>query len=152
MPNYGVIDLGSNSVRLVVYEVKDDRRAVYTNKDFRSLLNDKVMAGLAAYAVSYTHLPGEAFELLVVHGGAAGNVLHLEHVARRRLARRHDLLGVVAEEHERPPVGRAHVAVLLRHLVVRVALRFFRVVDHLEAQPRKVALVKRCLLYTSRCV
>lgn len=49
MPNYGVIDLGSNSVRLVVYEVKDDRRAVYTNKDFRSLLNDKVMAGLAAY-------------------------------------------------------------------------------------------------------
>ena len=49
MPNYGVIDLGSNSVRLVVYEVKDDRRPVYTNKDFRSLLNDKVMAGLAAY-------------------------------------------------------------------------------------------------------
>ena len=52
MPNYGVIDLGSNSVRLVVYEVKDDRRPVYTNKDFRSLLNDKVMAGLAAYVCS----------------------------------------------------------------------------------------------------
>ena len=48
MPNYGVIDLGSNSVRLVVYEVKDDRRAVYTNKDFRSLLNDKVMADVEA--------------------------------------------------------------------------------------------------------
>ena len=49
MPNYGVIDLGSNSVRLVVYEVKNDRQASYTNKDFRSLMNDKVMAGLSAY-------------------------------------------------------------------------------------------------------
>ncbi len=49
MPNYGVIDLGSNSVRLVIYEVKNDRQATYTNKDFRSLINDKVMAGLSAY-------------------------------------------------------------------------------------------------------
>lgn len=51
MPNYGVIDLGSNTIRLVVYEVKDDRRDVYTNKDFKSLINDKVMAGLSAYVV-----------------------------------------------------------------------------------------------------
>ena len=49
MPNYGVIDLGSNSIRLVIYEVKDDRKRIYTNHDFRSLLNDKVMAGLSAY-------------------------------------------------------------------------------------------------------
>lgn len=49
MPNYGVVDLGSNSIRLVVYEVKDDRLAAYTNRDFKSLANDKVMAGLAAY-------------------------------------------------------------------------------------------------------
>lgn len=51
MPNYGVIDLGSNSIRLVVYEVKDDTLEAYTNKDFRSLINDKVMAGLSAYVV-----------------------------------------------------------------------------------------------------
>ena len=49
MPNYGVIDLGSNSIRLVVYEVKDERRAECTSKDFKSLMNDKVMAGLASY-------------------------------------------------------------------------------------------------------
>ena len=49
MPNYGVIDLGSNTIRLVVYEVKDDRRACYTGKDFKSLINDKVMAGLSAF-------------------------------------------------------------------------------------------------------
>ena len=49
MPNYAVIDLGSNSIRLVVYEVKDDCRESYTSKDFKSLINDKVMAGLAAY-------------------------------------------------------------------------------------------------------
>ncbi|MEE0844627.1 MAG: exopolyphosphatase [Eggerthellaceae bacterium] len=49
MPNYAVIDLGSNSVRLVVYEVRNDKKRTYTPKDFRSLINDKVMAGLAAY-------------------------------------------------------------------------------------------------------
>ncbi|WP_080799072.1 Ppx/GppA phosphatase family protein [Arabiibacter massiliensis] len=49
MPTYGVIDLGSNSIRLVVYEVRDDRLAAYTSRDFKSLINDKVMAGLSAY-------------------------------------------------------------------------------------------------------
>lgn len=51
MPNYGVIDLGSNSIRLVIYEVKDDHKRLYTSKDFKSLINDKVMAGLSAYVV-----------------------------------------------------------------------------------------------------
>lgn len=51
MPTYGVIDLGSNSIRLVVYEVKDDCLPAYTSKDFKSLINDKVMAGLSAYVV-----------------------------------------------------------------------------------------------------
>ena len=49
MPTYGVIDLGSNSIRLVIYEVKDDRRSTYSSKDFKSIINDKVMAGLSAY-------------------------------------------------------------------------------------------------------
>lgn len=49
MPNYGVIDLGSNTIRLCVYEVKDDSRRSYTRKDFRTLLNNKVMAGLSAH-------------------------------------------------------------------------------------------------------
>lgn len=51
MPNYGVIDLGSNSIRLVVYEVKDDGQVLCTSKNFKSLINDKVMAGLSAYVV-----------------------------------------------------------------------------------------------------
>lgn len=51
MPNYAVIDLGSNSIRLVVYDVKDAHKRTYTNKDFKSLINDKVMAGLSAYVV-----------------------------------------------------------------------------------------------------
>lgn len=49
MPNYAVVDLGSNSIRLVVYDVKDSHKRTYTNKDFKSLINDKVMAGLSAY-------------------------------------------------------------------------------------------------------
>lgn len=49
MPNYGVIDLGSNSVRLCVYEVKNDSKRSYAKKDFRTLLNNKVMAGLSAH-------------------------------------------------------------------------------------------------------
>ena len=49
MPNYGVIDLGSNTIRLCVYEVKDDSKRAYARKDFRTLLNNKVMAGLSAH-------------------------------------------------------------------------------------------------------
>jgi exopolyphosphatase/guanosine-5'-triphosphate,3'-diphosphate pyrophosphatase len=52
MPNYGVIDLGSNSVRLCVYEVKNDTKDSYTKKDFRTLLNNKAMAGLSAHIES----------------------------------------------------------------------------------------------------
>lgn len=49
MSLYAVIDLGSNSIRLVVYRVPDDRKAAFTKKDFSSLINDKVMAGLSAF-------------------------------------------------------------------------------------------------------
>ncbi|MEG1397290.1 MAG: exopolyphosphatase [Raoultibacter sp.] len=50
MPNYGIIDLGSNTVRACIYEIKDDTKKVYRRKkDFRSLINHKVMAGLAAH-------------------------------------------------------------------------------------------------------
>ena len=49
MLNYGVIDLGSNSIRLVVYEVKGNGPGDCAPKSFESLINDKVMAGLAAY-------------------------------------------------------------------------------------------------------
>ena len=87
--------------------------------------------------------PGEALELLVVHRGAARDVLHLERVAGRVRPRRHDLLRVVAEEHERLAVGRALVAVLLRHLVVGVALSRVRIVDDLETEPGEVALLHR---------
>lgn len=46
MARLGVIDLGSNSVRLVVYETKRSDAA----KPFRTLVDEKKMAGLAAYA------------------------------------------------------------------------------------------------------
>ena len=51
MPNYAVVDLGSNTIRLVVYEVKHANERTFTNKYFKSLINDKVMAGLSAYVV-----------------------------------------------------------------------------------------------------
>ena len=57
MPNYGVIDLGSNSIRLVVYEVKDDGRRTYGSGDFKSLISDKVMAGLSAFVEGGTFTP-----------------------------------------------------------------------------------------------
>ncbi len=49
MTNYGVIDLGSNSIRLVVYEVKEGARKPFSKKDFRSIINEKKIAGLSAY-------------------------------------------------------------------------------------------------------
>lgn len=49
MANYAVIDVGSNSIRLVVYSVPNDNQKAYRRSDFSSLANDKVMAGLAAY-------------------------------------------------------------------------------------------------------
>lgn len=47
MARLGVIDLGSNSVRLVIYETKRADAA----KPFRALVDEKKMAGLAAYTV-----------------------------------------------------------------------------------------------------
>ena len=56
MPKYAVIDLGSNSVRLVVYEVEKPaldrcRRGArpVPKRDFRAVLDEKKMAGLSAY-------------------------------------------------------------------------------------------------------
>ena len=52
MPTYGVIDLGSNSIRLVIYDIKDDNKPTYIAGDFKSIINDKVIAGLSAYVVN----------------------------------------------------------------------------------------------------
>lgn len=53
MPTYGVVDMGSNTVRLVVYDVEragaGERRV-----RFHSIINDKVMAGLASYVENGT--------------------------------------------------------------------------------------------------
>lgn len=51
MSTYGVIDLGSNSIRLVVFELRsnwDGSRPV-TGKNFKDVFSSKVMAGLASY-------------------------------------------------------------------------------------------------------
>lgn len=49
MPNCAVIDLGSNTIRLVVYEVRSPKEVRAGSRPFKSLVNDKVMAGLAAF-------------------------------------------------------------------------------------------------------
>lgn len=50
MPNYGLIDLGSNTVRMCIYEVRNAKQTEYRKKkDFRTIINHKIMAGLAAH-------------------------------------------------------------------------------------------------------
>ncbi len=49
MPYFGVIDLGSNSVRLVIYSVNEQSCEPYTKKDFRYIIDEKEVAGLSAY-------------------------------------------------------------------------------------------------------
>lgn len=76
MPNYGVIDLGSNSIRLVIYEVKENARAPYSKKDFRSLINEKKIAGLSAYVVDGAFTQAgidKAVEVLSEHLRRAAN-------------------------------------------------------------------------------
>lgn len=51
MPNYGVIDLGSNTIRLCVYQVSDGACPPFSRKDFRTLINNKIMAGLSSHVV-----------------------------------------------------------------------------------------------------
>lgn len=51
MARFGVIDLGSNSVRLVVYEVDAPKGGRLSKKDFSTLLDMKKMAGLSSYVV-----------------------------------------------------------------------------------------------------
>lgn len=50
MPNYGIIDLGSNTVRMCIYDVRNSKQTEFRKKkDFRTLINHKIMAGLAAH-------------------------------------------------------------------------------------------------------
>ncbi len=49
MANYAIVDVGSNTVRLVVYQISDDTKSQYVRADFSTIVNDKIMAGLAAY-------------------------------------------------------------------------------------------------------
>jgi exopolyphosphatase / guanosine-5'-triphosphate,3'-diphosphate pyrophosphatase len=49
MGKYGVIDLGSNTIRLIVYEVKNDKLEEYSSKCYKRIVNEKEMAGLAAF-------------------------------------------------------------------------------------------------------
>lgn len=52
MPNYGIIDLGSNTIRLCVYRTLGEGKKIHRDdRGFRSLLNNKVVAGLSAYVV-----------------------------------------------------------------------------------------------------
>lgn len=49
MSRYGIIDLGSNTIRLCIYEVHCAAHEPLQKKDIDTLLNYKVMAGLASH-------------------------------------------------------------------------------------------------------
>lgn len=49
MAHYGIIDFGSNTIRLCIYSVECTPRKPLQKKDIDILLNYKVMAGLAAH-------------------------------------------------------------------------------------------------------
>lgn len=49
MARYGIIDLGSNTIRLCIYGVDRTRRRPLQKKDVATLLNYKSMAGLASH-------------------------------------------------------------------------------------------------------
>ncbi len=57
MARYSVIDLGSNTIRLVAYDVSDDKRLIEKFHDtdrsklFKDVVNEKKTAGLATYVV-----------------------------------------------------------------------------------------------------
>lgn len=49
MTRYGIIDLGSNTIRLCVYEVDETQQRPLQRKDVQTLMNYKIMAGLASH-------------------------------------------------------------------------------------------------------
>ncbi len=49
MTRYGIIDLGSNTIRLCIYEVDMSVQRPLQKSDIKTLLNFKVMAGLASH-------------------------------------------------------------------------------------------------------
>lgn len=49
MPRIGIIDLGSNTIRLVVFDVEKDFGKKLKSSGFREILNEKEVAGLSAY-------------------------------------------------------------------------------------------------------
>ncbi len=49
MPRFGVIDLGSNSIRLVIYKIYDRRERRESKRRFRAIVDEKKIAGLSAY-------------------------------------------------------------------------------------------------------
>ncbi|WP_165056795.1 MULTISPECIES: exopolyphosphatase [unclassified Adlercreutzia] len=77
MAYYGVIDLGSNSIRLVVYEVAGNARKPFSKKDFHSVINEKKIAGLSAYVSDGVFTQAgidRAVEVLTEHLRRARNV------------------------------------------------------------------------------
>lgn len=49
MKRYGVVDFGSNTIRLCIYQIDDARTKKFSANDISILLNYKEMAGIASY-------------------------------------------------------------------------------------------------------
>lgn len=77
MQRIGIIDLGSNTVRLVVFDVEKNPGKRLKPKEFREVLNEKTVAGLSSYVVNglFTNEGIErAIEVLKDHLKSAKNV------------------------------------------------------------------------------
>lgn len=77
MQRVGIIDLGSNTVRLVVFDVEKDIGKRLQASEFREILNERAVAGLSAYVVggAFTDAGIErATDILKDHLKSAKNV------------------------------------------------------------------------------
>lgn len=71
MARYGIIDVGSNTIRLCIYEVSP--RGKGSAPHISTLLNSKVMAGLASYVQDGTMSPDGIDRAIEVIGDHLGN-------------------------------------------------------------------------------
>lgn len=77
MERIGIIDLGSNTVRLVVFDVDKDAGKHLKGSEFKEILNERTVAGLSAYVQDNTFTEDGiecALDVLRDHLKAAKNV------------------------------------------------------------------------------
>lgn len=77
MQRIGIIDLGSNTVRLVVFDVEKNIGKQLKPREFREILNEKTVAGLSSYVMEGTFTDAgieRAVDVLKDHLKSAKNI------------------------------------------------------------------------------